>query len=150
MARELYFYHNKQRYECGTVVVLYDDYFKDTYERVFLYYLPDSDMFTLQRKEGGAWLGMSGREFRNNIIEVKNEICETMRNGFISKTGSYNRKPTFKEELMDDNLLIAWIWYVFIMGISIILNDCIAIWIFASFVFFKYRHKKLRERGFKL
>lgn len=59
------------------------------------------------------------------------------------------KKITFKNELNIDGLLIAWIWYVFIMAIAIIFNDCIGIWILASVVFFNYRNKKLREAGYK-
>ena len=83
-----------------------------------------------------------------------NKVCfwRTIRNTPIQETHFVKRearKATFKEELNIDGLLIAWIWYVFIMGVAIIFNDRIGIWILASIVFFNYRNKKLREAGFK-
>lgn len=150
MARELYFVHNGKQYDCGTVVVLKNDYLKVQYERVFLCYLVDADAVLYQRKDGGAISSMQGNEFRNNIVECKNEICTPMRDSFLQSTSGYNRAPTFKEELIDDNLLIVWMWYIFIMVVAIIFKDRIGIWILTSFVFFRYRIRKLRERGFKL
>ena len=55
----------------------------------------------------------------------------------------------FKDELGIDGLLIAWMWYVFIMAIAIIFYDRIGIWILASVIFFNYRNKKLKEEGYK-
>ena len=63
------------------------------------------------------------------------------------KTGPH--KATLSEELNIDGLLIAWIWYIFIMAVAIIFKDCIGIWILASVVFFSYRKRKLNERGYK-
>lgn len=55
----------------------------------------------------------------------------------------------FKDELDIDGMLIAWMWYVFIMAIATIFYDRIGIWIFVSVVFFNYRNKKLKEEGYK-
>lgn len=93
--RKLYFIHKGKRYECGTVVVFYDDYFKNTYERVFLCYIPDSDYYTLQQKEGGAWIGMPGVDFMNKIVEVNDEICKPIRDSFIKGTSSSCKKISF-------------------------------------------------------
>ena len=56
---------------------------------------------------------------------------------------------TFQDELNIDGLLIAWIWYVFIMAVATIFYDRIGIWILASIIFFSYRKKKLKEAGYK-
>jgi hypothetical protein len=59
------------------------------------------------------------------------------------------QKRTFSDELNIDGMLIAWIWYIFIMAIAVIFNDCIMMWIIASIVFFNYRNKKLNKGGYK-
>ncbi len=60
-----------------------------------------------------------------------------------------NKKRTFKDELSIDGLLLAWIWYVLIMGVAVIFNDRIGIWALASIIFFDYRNKKLKDAGYK-
>lgn len=59
------------------------------------------------------------------------------------------KKKTFEDELNIDGMLNAWIWYIFIMGVAIIFKDCLGIWAITSIIFFNYRNKKLKERGFK-
>jgi hypothetical protein len=75
-------------------------------------------------------------------------------NNPIPKNGMYYtsntpKQRTLKDELNIDGLLIAWIWYIFIMVIGTIFKGNIAIWIFTSIIFFNYRNKKLREAGYK-
>lgn len=60
-----------------------------------------------------------------------------------------NNKYTFSDELNIDSLLMAWIWYVFIMAVGTIFYDRIVIWALASIIFFNYRNKKLREAGYR-
>ena len=52
------------------------------------------------------------------------------------------QRRTFVDELNINGMLIAWIWYIFIMVIGFIFNDRILLWMVASFVFFKYRNNK--------
>ena len=59
------------------------------------------------------------------------------------------KKLTLEKELNIDGLLIAWIWYIVIMAVGTIFNGNIIIWIWASYVFFRYRNRKLREAGYK-
>jgi hypothetical protein len=54
---------------------------------------------------------------------------------------------TFVDELNMDGMLIAWIWYIFIMAIGVIFNDRIVLWIAASIIFFNYRNNKLKNGG---
>lgn len=59
-----------------------------------------------------------------------------------------NEKQTkFFDELNIDGMLIAWIWYIFIMVIASIFYARIGIWTLASVVFFKYRNKKIKKGG---
>lgn len=85
-----------------------------------------------------------------------NKVCfyQMVCNNPIPKNGMYYtsntpKQRTLKDELNIDGLLIAWIWYIFIMVIGTIFKGNITIWIFTSIIFFNYRNKKLREAGYK-
>ena len=60
------------------------------------------------------------------------------------------RKATFKDECNIDALLIAWVWYIVIMAVSVIFYGRFIIWAVASWIFFDFRKRKLKERGFKV
>lgn len=79
-----------------------------------------------------------------------NKICfyKTMRDGKEKKPAE-KKKATFKDELNIDGLFIAWMWYIFVMGLSIIFNCRVIIWICASLIFFDYRKTKLKEAGYQ-
>lgn len=83
-----------------------------------------------------------------------NKVCffRIIRNSSITEIHFVKpppREATLKDELNIDGLLIAWVWYIFVMAIGVIFKDAIGIWILASIIFFNYRNKKLREAGFK-
>ena len=48
-----------------------------------------------------------------------------------------------------DNIVSAWIWYIFLMGITLIFNGSLAYWTVISIIFFMHRNKKLKEAGYK-
>jgi hypothetical protein len=76
-----------------------------------------------------------------NKIEAKNEAYEI--------SNEKDKKHKFSDELNIEGMLIAWIWYIFIMLISIIFNGRMIIWVVASIIFFNYRNNKLRKAGIK-
>ena len=90
----------------------------------------------------------------DGILYRFNKTCfyQTIRNEPVQMSTQVKKEPlkaTFKNELCIDGLLIAWMWYVFIMAIAVIFYDRIGIWILASVIFFNYRKKKLKEEGYK-
>ena len=57
----------------------------------------------------------------------------------------------FKNENIDpqyiDGIISAWIWYILIMFFAVFLRDVqniIAVWLVATFIFFSWRHKKIK------
>ena len=92
-----------------------------------------------------------GKEY----VYAKNDFYKNLRNTISSHAPTVNaydincKKHTFVNELSVDGMLIAWIWYVFIMAVGVIFYDRIGIWILASVIFFNYRNKKLKEAGYK-
>lgn len=93
---------------------------------------------------------VDGQTYCFNKVCFYQMVCDKP----ISKNGMYHTSNTPKQltlakELNIDGLLIAWIWYIFIMAIGTIFKGNIVIWAWASYVFFNYRNKKLREAGYK-
>lgn len=46
-----------------------------------------------------------------------------------------------------DGLFLGWMWYIFLMIISVIFKDAIGLWILWSVVFFSWRKKKIKKEG---
>ena len=46
-----------------------------------------------------------------------------------------------------DGLTFGWMWYIFLMAISILFKDAIGLLVFISYVFFSWRHKKIKKEG---
>ena len=46
-----------------------------------------------------------------------------------------------------DGLFLGWMWYIFLMIISVIFKDAIGLWILWSVVFFTWRKNKIKKEG---
>ena len=46
-----------------------------------------------------------------------------------------------------DGLFLGWMWYIFLMLISIVFKEALGLWIFISIVFFKWRSDKIKKEG---
>lgn len=73
-------------------------------------------------------------------------------NKFIAVTDKKNENvhcPVLKtkKDTDIDGLFLGWLWYIFLMVISIIFKGAIVWWIFISVVFFSWRSKKIKEEG---
>lgn len=71
---------------------------------------------------------------------------------FVSVTNKRNDKAHIpvvkaKKDLDIDGLFIGWMWYIFLMFVSVIFKDVIVLWILISIVFFNWRSKKIKEEG---
>lgn len=85
----------------------------------------------------------------NKVCFWKTVINNTTANQNKNCIDNISNKKTFKDELNIDGMLIAWMWYIFIMAVAIIFKDCLGIWAITSIIFFNYRNKKLKEAGYK-
>lgn len=144
--RQDYFVYNNNRYPSGTIIIIkkYDIYahMLCNIKAKFLY----CDM---ERNE--YFVEIYGKEYKYGEQYFK-DIFVCVYNQDIKATNIIKQtenKHTFSDELNIDGLLIAWIWYVFIMVVAFIFYDRIAIWIIASIIFFNYRNRKLKEAGYK-
>ena len=119
--RRFYFIHNDKKYESGTVVVLYNDYFKNTYERVFLCHMLYDDgheAILYMEKKGSPLYSFKVEEFYNILVEAKDEICEPIRDSFLKSTGGYNSKKTWNF-FRDNPVGAQGLFYLFLIVICV-------------------------------
>lgn len=57
----------------------------------------------------------------------------------------HNSKIEYYNDNEVDGMIRAWVIYIIVMIVSIMFNDFIIIWVFASYVFFTYRKQKLTK-----
>lgn len=140
-----YFIHNGRKYNAGTVIVIqqfniYSCSLCDT-KAIFQYYDTDKNMYAFKIDNKTEFC--SEQDFKKLFRGIYEEICNPK---FCC---SQPKEWSFKRELEIEGVLLAWIWYVFIMAVALIFNDRIGIWILTSVVFFSYRNRKLKEAGYK-
>ena len=145
--RQNYFVYNDKRYYAGTIIILsrcdiYSRRVCDTKAK-FLWY--DSELKKYSVEIYGKEYIYDKESFNEDFIRIDEpkKTVTTMQGEIKAKS------HTFSDELNIDGLLIAWIWYIFIMMVGIIFYARIGIWILASIIFFEYRDKKLKEVGYK-
>ena len=144
--RQNYFVYNGKRYNFGTIVVIkWCSNITHTVinaRATFIDYNTESKEYTVEIY-GNKYVYTEDKFFKVLCYVVDDDV-EINKN--------IRREPkshTFTDELNIDGLLIAWIWYIFIMAVGVIFYDRIGIWILTSVIFFNYRNKKLKEAGYK-
>jgi hypothetical protein len=139
--KQSYFVHNGRQYNTGDIILFrfFDGRIGKSYETQvkFLYYDTETKEYFIEVY--GKEYGYTENLFYRNMYGVVNPRAPAVN---ISE-------HTFSDELNLDGMLVAWIWYVFIMAVGIIFYDRIGIWILTSIIFFNYRNKKLKEAGYK-
>ena len=136
-----HFIYNDRRYNAGEHIqfMFFDSKIGKSYvtKVKFLYYDTLTKEYVIE---------IYGKEYSYTENIFHRNICNTTSPIYQSAS---NNKLTFSDELNIDSLLMAWIWYVFIMAVGTIFYARIGIWVLASIVFFNYRNKKLKEAGYK-
>lgn len=141
-----YFIYNGIKYGEGTVITIN----RKGYNEDVTFYYTANGLHVFRPYLYGQYFMYSPDKLAEIIVAVTDKTDKT----FINWKMDHNRlcrKPqySFAAELRIDALFIAWIWYIIIMLAAVILNNCIGIWCFTSYVFFSYRKKKLKEAGYK-
>jgi hypothetical protein len=111
-------------------------------EATFMFYNTDSEKYFIQ--VGGTTYLLREQGFFDILIYPMDRI----NNNYLAAVAEEERW-SFGKELAIDNMPVAWIWYIFLMGLTFIFNGRIFYWIFISIIFFAYRNKKLREEGYR-
>lgn len=112
-------------------------------EATFQWYMPDKQLYSID--VNGCNYILSEKHFYNILIEITNIFDPSC----TKKINKNNNNCSFIKELGIDGMLVAWVWYIFLMCITTVFMHNIIWWVLISYVFFNYRSKKLREAGFK-
>lgn len=136
-----YFIYNGERYNTGDIVkVLWYSVYAPTpkvKKAIFVNCDPEKDEYNFKVDE---------KMYCYTQKLFYRMICQNTEQPNIQNKACLQNR-TFMDELNMDGMLIAWMWYIFIMTIAIIFNGCIVIWIVTSYVFFNYRSNRLKNGG---
>lgn len=143
--KQNYFMHNGEKYNSGTIIILrvfscVSRSLCDT-NATFLYFDTETNKYIVNI------YGKVHEYTEENFYKILRRVPVERAN--IVKEDYEPKSHTATDELNLDGLLIAWMWYIFIMVVAFIFYDRVGIWILASVVFFSYRNKKLKEEGYK-
>ena len=128
-----YFTVDGKRYYTGTVFTL--NAWEGTTEASFICYNTENSRYYYQIK-GKMWI-VPASDFKKRFISVTEKMDPRVHMP-IAKT---------MKDRDIDGLFIGWLWYVFLMGISVIFKDAIGLFILISVVFFSWRNKKIKKEG---
>lgn len=151
-----YFVYDGKTYKSGTIVKmkLLHPVLKTTSEEYMIFgSVSGNNLYACREPVSRGWHYFSEENFFKSLVEVADKVCADYtdrENKNIAKAEKYSHMPTFKEQMDIDGLGLAWVWYIFIMAVITIFNDRIGLWILASVIFFGYRKRKLREKGYKV
>ncbi len=137
-----YFVYNSHRYNAGDHISFrfFDYRVGRSYETKvkFLYYDTESKEYFIE---------VYGKEYSYREELFYRNIYE--RDSSSNQATREPKEHTFSDELKIRDLRITWVLYIVAMLISIVFYDRLLAWIFVSIIFFTYRHKKLKEYGYK-
>ena len=145
--KQYYFMHNGRKIEPGTILKIKP--WCGVEEVIFEWYVPELDLYVFKYKgeNGMVGSGMRGDEFKRYFLHPTNR-----RDNYIVRDHQMRMESnqlTFAKELAIDGMLIAWLWYIVLMAVTLIFNGFIFYWAFISLCFFIYRQGKLKEEGYK-
>lgn len=138
MAYRNYFVYNGKQYYTGTIFIV-NEHSKQI-EAIFICYNMDTKKYIYKTKnktiDGCKWM-VYEKYFYNHLVSVTDKIDNTAHMPFVKQ---------FKDSQIN-GLFLGWMWYIFLLIISVIFKDAIGLWILWSVVFFSWRKKKIKKEG---
>lgn len=128
-----YFVVNGKTYYTGTIIVVKNMGNKE--KATFICYDTEHDRYIYKIRD--CRHNVPAEYFWRNLIEITEQI------NFSAKAPEVK---TLKDSQID-GLALGWIWYIFLMAISVIFKDAIGLWILISIVFFSWRADKIKKGG---
>lgn len=151
--KQYYFMYHGVRVDSGAVLKIkpWRNNINDQYveEVTFEWYIPEKDLYVLRYENinGTKGASMDGSTFRRYFIGLPGKVNEQVVREHNMRME--NSQLTFAQEINIDGMAIAWLWYIVLMGVTLIFNGFYLYWIFISACFFLYRYGKLKEEGYK-
>lgn len=131
--RQNFFIVNDQSYFTGTIFLIND--MGKQVEASFICYDTERKQYIYKINECTWWA--PERHFQKNFIAVTDK-----RDNRVHMPVVKTRKDS---EI--SGLFLGWVWYIFLMGLSLLFKDCIGLWIVISVVFFRWRKEKIDKEG---
>ena len=131
--RRNYLIVDEEKYYTGAVFII--NHLGKQVEASFVYY--DTERARYMYTINGCRYISPESIFKNNFVAVTNKIDNKVS------------EPTIRTKRDRDinGLPLGWVWYIFLMLISVIFKDVIFLWVMISIVFFNWRAKKIKEEG---
>jgi hypothetical protein len=129
-----YFVVNEEKYYTGTIIVI--KYHGKKLEASFVCYDTQHSQYVCRISEH-INLRVGIERFKQMLIEVTDKKDNTVRIPTIK----------VKKDMQINNLFCGWVWYIFLMLLSVIFKNTIMFWILISIVFFRFRSKKIKKEG---
>ena len=151
--KQYYFIYNGRKIETGTILKIkpWHSCLEERYveEITFEWYVPEIDLYVLKYTStyGTKGVGMRGDQFRELLICPTNKMNKYVVRDHQMRMET--NKLTFAKELQIDGMLIAWLWYIVLMAVTLIFVGFPLYWAVISACFFIYRQGKLKEEGYK-
>ena len=133
--RENYITINGKRYYTGTVFII--DFLGKRQEASFVFRVVTDLSDVCLCKVGDKRWFINTEQLKTILVSIADKI-DTSVHMPIEKT---------MQDRYIDGLFIGWLWYIFLMGISVIFKDAIGLWVLISVIFFSWRNKKIKEEG---
>ena len=147
--RQKFFIYKGKKYPSGAILKIKPTVGRTAYpypvkfeEGTFVCY--DTQTLHYFVKVGGTMNLLSEKGFLDLLVEPTDRI----NHEFLAKVAEESRW-TFSRELAIEGMPLAWLWYIFLMGITLIFNGALVYWTIISVIFFTHRNKKLKEAGYK-
>ena len=131
--RRNYFIINGEKYYTGTVFIIMD--LGQQKEASFICYDEERKKYLYKIKQC-TWF-TDDETFQKRFVRLTNKIDINVHMP-VTK-----RLPNSRI----NGLPLGWLWYIFLMGISVIFKDVIGLWILISVVFFSWRTEKIKKEG---
>jgi hypothetical protein len=128
-----YFEINGVKYYTGTVFVT--NHMGKQVEATFVSYNTEKSRY-VYKIDAKTWL-IGKDSFWRNFVDITEKVDTTVRTPVVKRMKDFDINGMF----------IGWVWYIFLMAISVIFKDAIWLWILISCVFFSWRSKKIKEEG---
>ena len=131
--KQNYFIINGEKYYTGAVFLVHHN--GKQVEASFVYYDTDYCKYVYKIKDC-TWV-VGEKDFKQRFVSI------------ISKRDNTVSMPTQKKmkDFEIDGLFLGWMWYIFLMLISVIFKDAIGLWILISVIFFSWRSNKIKKEG---
>lgn len=138
MAYRNYFVYNGKQYYTGTIFIASEH--DKQIDAIFICYNIDTENYIYKVKNktiDGCKCIAHEKYFYDHLVSVTDKVDNTIHMPVVKQ---------FKDSQID-GLFLGWVWYIFLMIISVIFKNAIGLWILWSVVFFSWRHNKIKKEG---